>query len=328
MGMHAEVIRGRSLPLGKGLTGQVAKSGKPSGLGKEASADLSYLLGPAAEESPLKHALAVPLTTDGGCLGAMTLYRTSEQGFTEDDARLASVVARQTGIAIRNAGQFEKTKQSALTDQLTGLSNARYFFMNLEQELNRAQREQRPMSLIAIDLNGLKRINDSFGHQQGDRALKTIAEVFRRHVRNYDTVVRYAGDEFFILPDTTNQLAVETANRIKKAVRETSLEVLPHQFISLSASFGVATFPGDAKEAEALIAVADRAMYADKRLNQQAALLSAEGRSVGTQQAALSEESPAGRAELHFGKREESLKVPEERPAPGKPRSPRLRTRR
>ena len=327
MGMHAEVIRGRSLPLGKGLTGQVAKSGKPSGLGKEASADLAYLLGPAAAESPLKHALAVPLTTDGGCVGAITLYRTSEQGFTEDDARLASVVARQTGIAIKNAGQFEQTKQSALTDQLTGLSNARYFFMHLEQELNRAQREQRPMSLIAIDLNRLKRINDSFGHQQGDRALKTIAEVFRRHVRNYDTVVRYAGDEFFIiLPDTTNQLAVETANRIKQAVRDTSLEVLPHQFISLSASFGVATFPGDAKEAEALIAVADRAMYADKRLNQQAALLSAEGRAAGTQEAALGEEPLAGQAELHVQKRDESLRVPEEGSAVGKPRSPRTRT--
>jgi len=278
-GMHAEVIRGRHLPLGVGLTGEVASSGRPSGLGREASPDLSYLLGPAATESPLKHALSVPLTTDGGCVGAVTLYRTSDRPFTEDDARLAAAVARQTAIAIRNAGQFEQTKQSALTDQLTGLANARYFFMHLEQELNRAQRDQRPVSLIAVDLNGLKQINDSFGHQQGDRALKAVAEIFRRQVRNYDTVVRYAGDEFFIiLPDTTNQLAVDTANRIKKAVRETSLEVLAGQFISLSASFGVATFPGDAKEAEALIAVADRAMYADKRLNQQAALLSAAGR--------------------------------------------------
>ncbi len=274
MGMHADVIRGRRLPLGEGLTGEVALTAQPSGLGREANADLTHLLGPAAKESPLRHALSVPLTTDAGCVGAVTLYRTSDQPFTEDDARLASAVARQTAIAIKNAGQFEQTKSAALTDQLTGLANARYFFLHLEQELNRAQREQRPVSLVAVDLNGLKQINDSFGHQQGDRVLKQIAEIFRRHVRNYDTVVRYAGDEFFIiLPDTTNQLAVETANRIKKAVRETSMEMSAGQSIMLSASFGVATFPGDAKEAEALIAVADRAMYADKRLNQQAALL-------------------------------------------------------
>jgi len=273
-GMHADLIRGRRLPMGEGLTGEVAKTARPSGLGKEASADLSRLLGPAAKESPLRHALSVPLTTDAGCVGAVTLYRTGDRPFTEDDARLASAVAQQTAIAIKNAGQFEQTKSAALTDQLTGLANARYFFLHLEQELNRAQREQRPVSLIAVDLNGLKLINDSFGHQQGDRVLKMIAEIFRRHVRNYDTVVRYAGDEFFIiLPDTTNQLALETVNRIKTAVRETSMEMSAGQSVALSASFGVATFPGDAKEAEALIAVADRAMYADKRLNQQAALL-------------------------------------------------------
>ncbi len=277
VGAHAELFRGRRLPMGEGLSGAVAQSGKQSGPGKEAQEDLTHLLGPAAAQSPLRYALSVPLTTEEGCTGALTLYRADDRPFDENDARLASAVARQIAIAIRNAGQFERTKKSALTDQLTGLANARYFFMHLEQELNRAQREQRTVSLIAVDLDGLKQINDNFGHQQGDRALQAIAEVFRRYVRNYDTVVRYAGDEFFIiLPDTTNQLAVETANRIKRAVRETSLEVLPNQYINLSASFGVATFPGDAREAETLIAVADRAMYADKRLNQQTALLSAE----------------------------------------------------
>jgi len=285
-GPYSEVIEGRRLSLGQGVSGTVAQTAKPSGVGQAAQDDLVHLLGPAARGCSLTYVLSVPLADDSSCMGALTLYRPSDRPFTEDDARLASAVARQATIAIKNAGQFEQTKQSALTDQLTGLANARYFFMHMDQELSRSRREQRPVSLIAIDLNGLKQVNDSFGHQQGDRVLRTVAEIFRRHVRNYDTVVRYAGDEFFIiLPDTTNQLAVETANRIRQAVRETSMEVLPGRFVSLSASFGVATFPGDAKDADALIAVADRAMYADKRLIQQAALLSAESEDEKTGEA-------------------------------------------
>jgi diguanylate cyclase (GGDEF)-like protein/putative nucleotidyltransferase with HDIG domain len=275
-GPYADAIRGRRLLAGQGVTGAAAQSGKTSGLGRPAAEDLEHLLGPAAQECPLTQVISAPLASEAGCIGALTVYRTSDQAFTEDDLRLASAVARQTAIAIRNARNYEQTKQSALTDQLTGLANARYFFMHLEQELSRAERESKPVSLIAIDLNGLKQVNDNFGHQQGDRVLRMVADVFRTHVRNYDTVVRYAGDEFFIiLPDTTNQVAVETANRIKRAVRETSLEVTPGRVINLSASFGVATYPGDAKVADGLIAAADRAMYADKRLTQQAALLSA-----------------------------------------------------
>ena len=178
-------------------------------------------------------------------------------------------------MAIKNARKYEPTRQSALTDQLTGLFNARYFFMQLQQELSRAQRDRQPFSLVACDLDNLKQVNDQYGHQQGDRVLKIMAEVFNRHLREYDTCVRYAGDEFFIiLPNTTNQEAVESVGRIKQALRETSIEMLPGRLFTLSASFGVATYPGDAKEADALIAVADEAMYSDKRLTRQAALLS------------------------------------------------------
>lgn len=274
IGLHADELRGRRLPMGRGLSGATAQTGTPSGLGHSASDDLSLLLGPAARECPLTHALSAPVTGEGDSVGALTLYRTADRPFTEDDARLITAVARQAAMAINNACQYEQTRQSALTDQLTGLSNARYFFMHLEQELSRARRQQTPVSLIASDLDNLKRINDNFGHQQGDRALRILAEIFRCHVRDYDTVVRYAGDEFFIiLPETTNQRALETANRIKLAVRETAVEMLPGRVVNLGASFGVATFPGDGKDADSLIAAADRAMYSDKRLNRQTRLL-------------------------------------------------------
>ena len=274
IGLHADELHGRRLPMGRGVSGAAALTGTPSGLGQLASDDLSLLLGPAAADCPLTQVLCAPVTGDGDNVGALTLYRTADRPFSEDDARLANAVARQAAMAINNACQYEQTRQSALTDQLTGLSNARYFFIHLEQELSRARRQQTPVSLIAGDLDNLKQINDNFGHQQGDRALQILAEIFRCHVRDYDTVVRYAGDEFFIiLPETTNQRALETANRIKLAVRETAVEMLPGRVVNLGASFGVATFPGDGKDGDSLIAAADRAMYSDKRLNRQTRLL-------------------------------------------------------
>jgi diguanylate cyclase (GGDEF)-like protein/putative nucleotidyltransferase with HDIG domain len=276
-GPHADLIKGLRLTAGAGVSGQVAQSGQPSGLGQSAGEDLRVLLGGEARNCSLEHVVAAPLIAEEKTpIGVLTLYRPANRPFSEDDARLAVTVARQAAIAISNAREHEQTRQSAMTDPLTELPNARYFLLRLEQELSRARREQKPLSLIACDLDGLKHINDSFGHPQGDRALQVVSQVFRRHVRDYDTVVRYAGDEFFIiLPDTNNKTAVDTTERIKVAVRETTVEMVPGREINLSASLGVATFPGDAEQADALIAVADHAMYVDKRLNRQAALLSA-----------------------------------------------------
>ncbi|MBN1460458.1 MAG: diguanylate cyclase [Armatimonadetes bacterium] len=274
-GPYAELIHGRELPRGAGVSGAVALSGVSSGIGRAAAEDLALLLGPAVTDCSLTEVLAAPLVGDHSTIGVLTLYRPTSRPFTEDDARLAGTIARQAAIAISNARQFEDTKQSALTDELTGLGNARYFFMTLEQEVDRAKEEGGPASLIAIDINGLKYINDNFGHQQGDRVLRLFADIFRHQVRETDIVVRYAGDEFFIiLPNTGNKEAVETANRIKAAVRNTEVDLRPDQTISLGASFGVATFPGDATDVQGLIAVADRAMYSDKRLSQQADSLS------------------------------------------------------
>ncbi len=273
-GPHAETIQGQRLPLGKGLSGRVALSGPASEPDQPASEDLAILMGPSAAECKLVHALCIPLAAETETIGVITLYRSEGRPFTRDDARLAFALGRQAAIAISNARQYEETRQYAMTDELTGLANARSFFLRLEEELSRARRERTRVSLIAVDLDNLKGINDNFGHQQGDRVLRILAEIFRRHVRDYDTVVRYAGDEFFIiLPNTPNQQALETANRIKRAVRETSVEMLPGRFVGLGASFGVATFPGDAQDADALIAAADHAMYADKRLTRQLELL-------------------------------------------------------
>jgi putative nucleotidyltransferase with HDIG domain len=189
-GPYSEVIRGQRIPAGSGVSGAVAVEGRPSRIDRAASDDLELVLGPQASECNLTEVMSAPVTSDKETIGALTFYRASDRPFTEDEARLAATVARQASVAINNARQHEQTKQSALTDQLTGLANARYFFMSLEEALSRAREDHTPVSLIAIDLDDFKHVNDSFGHQQGDRVLRIIAEIFRRHVRDTDIVVR------------------------------------------------------------------------------------------------------------------------------------------
>jgi len=279
-GLLASQLQDRVLRWGEGISGQVAKSGLPSALNADARQDLSLLLeAAAAEAGSLAHALAVPLFHDGRAVcGTLTLYQTAESPFSEDDLRLLTTVAAQASIAISKAGAYEQTERTALTDVLTGLPNARHFFLRLEGEIARASREGRPLSLLLLDIDEFKKVNDNFGHQQGDQVLRELAAVFSSAVREYDFVARYGGDEFFMLmPGTPNKQALETALRIKEAVgryqpgflekSDASALSAPGQDLRLRVSIGVATYPGDATEAKALLAIADKAMYADKELH-------------------------------------------------------------
>jgi len=284
-GVLAERLQNARLPLGEGLSGEAALIRSPSAINAEASRDMGFFLGPAgAATCPLQHALVVPLVPESGegdILGTISLYHDAEHTFTADDLRPLTIIARQAAIAISNAHRFEQTEKSAVTDPLTGLPNGRYFSMHLEQELSRARREKEPVSLLALDLDDFKSINDTYGHQQADRVLRELADVFRSQVRDYDTVARYAGDEFFIiLPQTTHRQAQETAERVKAAVSSYAPTAL-HDQVRISVSIGVVTFPGDAAEVDTLIAAADRAMYADKRLSEQRARLIKENAAAG-----------------------------------------------
>jgi len=247
-----------------------AASGRAAPLNADAKEDFSLLL-PETEgaASPLVNALVVPLFNGGqGVWGTISLYQMAGSAFSEDDLRLLNTVAAQASIAISKAHAFEQTERTALTDPLTGLPNARHFFLELEQEMARAVRESRPLSLLMLDIDYFKTINDTFGHPQGDRILQEMADIFRQIVREYDTVARYGGDEFFLLlPGTNNKQALESAMRIKEAVSLHEPCLGGNKSLRLGVSIGVATYPGDATDSKALLAAADKAMYADKELN-------------------------------------------------------------
>jgi diguanylate cyclase (GGDEF)-like protein/putative nucleotidyltransferase with HDIG domain len=157
-------------------------------------------------------------------------------------------------------------QEQARVDPKTGLFNARYFGEMLTEELGRAERFGRPLSLVMADLDLLREINNSYGHLAGDSVLKGVAVIFRQHLRNYDVPARFGGEEFaIVLPETTNDHALQIAERIRQSVAAAAFEAdTSNEPIRATISIGVASFPGDATDAQGLVHQADLAVYRAK----------------------------------------------------------------
>jgi diguanylate cyclase (GGDEF)-like protein len=169
---------------------------------------------------------------------------------------------------------MDRLEEMTLTDFLTGLPNHRHTWIRLNEEIEKADREDTNVSILICDLDGFKAINDNFGHDIGDRCLKAIAGLLRDVCREYDVVARYGGDEFiFILPDSTSQDALQVAERIKQFLNQTGpiLEV-DGTPLRLGLSIGVATYPEDGPRPEDLMRTADQLMYKDKTNNHEPTL--------------------------------------------------------
>lgn len=174
-------------------------------------------------------------------------------------------------VAALLAHEIETAKQRiqalAETDELTGLSNLKAFSRLHRQEHERAMRHRRPYSVILIDLNGLKRINDDFGPEHGDRAIVLCANVIARLIRATDAAARFGGDEFVVLlSETDAESAKRVTNRIRSATERCLIDV-DGKLLRLAINVGVASFPDDAGEAREIISAADKAMFHDKEMH-------------------------------------------------------------
>ncbi|HXH28995.1 MAG TPA: GGDEF domain-containing protein, partial [Candidatus Polarisedimenticolia bacterium] len=168
--------------------------------------------------------------------------------------------------AVKNAVLYETTQESALTDPLTSLPNARYLFVSFEEEISRAMRQQVPLSIIELDVNDFKDVNDSHGHPAGDRILRGLARAIRSQLRGCDTCVRYAGDEFIITVPGVGRKEIETLQaRIHRAIESHKFALHGGRSLRVSVSMGSASFPEDGRTFEALMAVADARMYEQKQ---------------------------------------------------------------
>jgi len=264
VGVNDRCFEDATTTIGRGLTGLVAQTRE--GLVAAYDADDLKFKRLYMQWIDLQSIMIAPICHGGEVIGTINLYDMRPDVFRDEDSRLLNAVTPQVGQAIRNALLFEETRESALTDALTGLHNARYMLIHLEQEISRARRSMRPVSVLGLDLDNFKPINDTFGHQQGDQVLRELGQIFISQVRDYDVVCRYAGDEFIIiLPDSDKQEAMETAQRIKDAVDAYDPGFHHDQPVRVGVSVGVATFPADGTDVRSLISEADAAMYADKR---------------------------------------------------------------
>jgi diguanylate cyclase (GGDEF)-like protein len=174
-------------------------------------------------------------------------------------------MSEQAAAVINNSMLFEQTQEDSLTDPLTGLPNTRFLFMHLTRELSRAERLKSEVSLLVMDLDHFKEINDSHGHHVGDRALCEVARVLRAAIRPYDICVRYAGDEFIVVLSGCGADEAESKRQeLQKGIDDVYFEARPGKRLPLGISIGAAVFPHDGESYEALLATADSKMYQDK----------------------------------------------------------------
>ena len=188
------------------------------------------------------------------------------QALKRHKEHLEQQTAALTAQSAENAHLYAKMQEQARTDPLTGLSNRGEFQRRLKEEEERSRRYNRSFSLLILDIDHFKTINDSYGHQAGDEVLRALAARLREQSRPVDHAARYGGDELVvILPETTNEGALVLAERLRTAVADSVVPITEGRTISFTISIGVATFPADAGSETALIAAADKALYAAKQ---------------------------------------------------------------
>jgi diguanylate cyclase (GGDEF)-like protein len=259
----ADQLKGITLKQGEGIAGWVALHGIP-------------LLIPDVQRDPrfathfdeqlsfkTRSIVAVPLKIKEHVIGVIEIINSyDELVFDDTDQSILTAIADFAAIALVNARNFDRINELVVTDDLTGLYNSRHFGQLIESEFQRAQRYQTELSLVFLDMDRLKGINDVHGHLVGSRMLSELGRLIGRNIRDCDLAARYGGDEFVIvLPQTGKQQAVSLAEKLLDLMRSTDFYSDDRQVIHLTASFGVATYPQDADSRIELVRAADIAMY-------------------------------------------------------------------
>ena len=213
-------------------------------------------------------ALAAPLGGDGG-VGIVSVAR-GDRRFTPGEHELFSYLTNQASVSVENVDLHETVQRQAVTDELTGLFNHRRFQEVMTQEVERARRYHQEMGLIMLDIDNFKRVNDTYGHLQGDMVLREVARVLRQSSREIDEPARYGGEEMAVaLPQTDLEGAYRFAERVRRRIEALDLPLLDGDgTLKVTASFGAASLAKSANATDgkdALVAAADAALYRAKR---------------------------------------------------------------
>ena len=259
VGKNAELISARCVIPGEGVTGFALSNRLPI---KQLHPSLDFTDLKASSELNYTAMASLPLFKDDVLLGAISVYSTEISQYTDDHMRLLETVTRLASDALANAMQHAQAESHALTDQLTGLPNARSLSMRFEEEAARARRTNRTFQVVMLDLDEFKNVNDSYGHKIGDKMLHEVASIIQNQLREYDFLARYAGDEFVALvPELVGIPVEELCVRIENVVSQFALPVGRGGHARVGISVGTATFGIHGETLDQLLMSADHEMY-------------------------------------------------------------------
>jgi diguanylate cyclase (GGDEF)-like protein/PAS domain S-box-containing protein len=257
-----EQIIGQSFPVSDALVSEIRRTSQPLIL-PDAAVDARFH--DWGKENYVRGWIGVPLLLHGGFIGCLTIDSRQLAAYDMADAALAQAFANEAAIAIESARLFSQVQHMAITDPLTELYNRRHFYDVAISEFERSRRYGHNLSLIMLDIDHFKRVNDTYGHLAGDQVLKEVARRCLQVVREVDVVARYGGEEFItLLPETTLEGAAQAAERMKECITGQPIVVGEKQ-VEVSVSIGAAEIDERCLDLEALLERADQAMYAAKR---------------------------------------------------------------
>jgi diguanylate cyclase (GGDEF)-like protein len=263
VGDGAEKILKLRLKQGEGIAGWAATK-RQSVLVKNVLEDPRFAARFDKVSGTQTHSLiAVPLIARGRILGVIELVNgLVDRPFVEEDVQLVEMLAEFAAIGIDNARSYKQVQELTILDEHTSLYNARFLHRTLDSEVERARRFAHPLSLIFFDLDHFKQVNDTHGHSAGTALLAEVGDLVVGSLRTVDVPVRYGGDEFVVvLPETLKKAAIDVASRLQTALARYEFLRTRGLAVHVTGSFGVASFPEDAKNAEDLLKAADQAMY-------------------------------------------------------------------
>jgi diguanylate cyclase (GGDEF)-like protein len=248
-------IQCRSFKPGEGIAGRVYMTARPMIVNNIQDDDFFI----ESETSFVKSIACIPMVVYSDVIGVINVTnKRDEKDFSDEDLQMLKAVADQAAVAVNKAQLWDM----AVTDSLTGLYVRRYFMAKLQEEIRRAERYNRVISIVMADLDRFKNINDTYGHDAGDRVLQAIGKFLQNNIREVDILARYGGEEFvMMIPEADQEAAYSLSERLRHNFSKIKFDNLPQITISL----GVATYPFDGTELEDLIKKADAAMYAAKQ---------------------------------------------------------------
>jgi diguanylate cyclase (GGDEF)-like protein/putative nucleotidyltransferase with HDIG domain len=295
IGQNAEHFKRLSIEVGTRLAGWVAANNR---ILYNVHPGPDTMLLPEEVRGQYQVSMLAPLAHEDRPLGTIALYWSEAEKYDDDHVRMMEIVANRSSIALYNAIKFEETQEDAFTDRLTGLANSRFLYIFFEQTLSEAKRYGEPLTLMELDLDDFKSVNDRYGHHVGDRFLKEVGRILKSRMRESDVLVRYAGDEFIaILPKTNLDQARQFSYRLQDAVEASVIDVGGGTLLSVGLSLGLAAFPSEGSDLESLLMAADKNMYEHKSRRKARRRRAEEGEGGGYQPSLFEPETVAPTAE-------------------------------